>query len=71
MAIYKTRWFERWARKQWLTTQNLCAAMREMTAGLFDMLSALKRLRFQESLLRFSASLYPQGVLWSYVRSTD
>ena len=36
MAIYKTRWFERWARKQGLTTPSLCAAVREMTEGLYD-----------------------------------
>ena len=36
MAIYKTRWFDRWARKERLTTQTLCAAVREMTAGLYD-----------------------------------
>ncbi len=36
MAIYKTRWFERWARKQGLTTQSLCAAVREMTEGLYE-----------------------------------
>lgn len=36
MAIYKTRWFDRWARKQGLTTSSLCSAVREMTAGLYD-----------------------------------
>jgi hypothetical protein len=36
MAIYKTRWFERWARKQGLTTPSLCAAVREMKAGLYE-----------------------------------
>jgi len=36
MAIYKTRWFDRWARKQGLTTPTLCAAVCEMTAGLYD-----------------------------------
>jgi hypothetical protein len=36
MAFYKTRWFDRWARKQGLTRQGLCAAVREMAAGLFD-----------------------------------
>jgi hypothetical protein len=36
MAIYKTRWFDRWARKQGLTTPSLCAAVREMTAGLYE-----------------------------------
>jgi hypothetical protein len=36
MAVYKTRWFDRWARKQGLTTPSLCAAVREMMAGLYD-----------------------------------
>jgi hypothetical protein len=36
MAVYKTRWFDRWVRKQGLTTSSLCAAVREMTAGLYD-----------------------------------
>ena len=36
MAIFKTRWFDRWARKQGLTTPSLCAAVREMNAGLYD-----------------------------------
>jgi hypothetical protein len=36
MAVYKTRWFDRWARKQGLTTPSLCTAVREMTAGLYD-----------------------------------
>ena len=36
MKIYETRWFERWARKQGLTTPSLCAAVREMTRGLYD-----------------------------------
>lgn len=36
MAIYKTRWFDRWARKQGLTTPQLRAAVREMTAGLYE-----------------------------------
>ena len=36
MPIYKTRWFDRWARKQGLTTPSLCAAVREMTDGLYD-----------------------------------
>ena len=36
MAIYMTRWFDRWARKQGLTTPSLCAAVREMTAGLYE-----------------------------------
>lgn len=36
MAVYKTRWFDRWARKEGLATRSLCIAVREMTAGLFD-----------------------------------
>ena len=36
MATYTTRWFDRWARKQGLTTPSLCAAVREMTEGLVD-----------------------------------
>ena len=36
MAIYKTRWFDRWARKQGLTTPQLRAAVREMAAGLYE-----------------------------------
>lgn len=36
MAIYKTRWFDRWARKQGLTASSLCDAVREMANGLFD-----------------------------------
>ncbi len=36
MAVYKTRWFDRWARKQGLTTLSLCVAVRELRAGLYD-----------------------------------
>ncbi len=36
MSVYKTRWFDRWARKEGLATLGLCAAVREMTRGLFD-----------------------------------
>ena len=36
MAIYTTRWFDRWARKQGLTVPSLCAAVREMASGLYD-----------------------------------
>lgn len=36
MAIYKTRWFDRWARKQNLSNRNLCTAVQEMMAGLHD-----------------------------------
>ena len=34
MAIYKTRWFDRWAKKQGISTHVLCEAVREMTDGL-------------------------------------
>ena len=36
MVVYKTRWFDRWARKEGLTTPSLCTAVREMTEGLYD-----------------------------------
>lgn len=36
MAVYKTRWFDRWARKEGLAVASLCAAVREMANGLFD-----------------------------------
>lgn len=36
MAIYETRWFDRWARRQGLTSLALCAAVREMMDGLLD-----------------------------------
>lgn len=36
MSIYNTRWFDRWARKQGLSAAILCAAVREMAAGLVD-----------------------------------
>jgi hypothetical protein len=36
MEVYKTRWFDRWARKQGLEDLRLCAAVREMVAGLYD-----------------------------------
>jgi len=36
VAIYKTRWFDRWAAKQGLTVPALCAAVREMAAGLYE-----------------------------------
>ena len=36
MAIYKTRHFDRWARKEGLTDASLCTAIRELTEGLFD-----------------------------------
>ena len=36
MAIYKTRWFDRWARKQGLTSTALYAAVQEMASGLYE-----------------------------------
>lgn len=36
MAVYKTRWFDRWASKQGLTSTSLCDAVREMSAGLYE-----------------------------------
>ena len=36
MLIYKTRWFARWARKQGMSERVLCAAVREMAAGLYE-----------------------------------
>ena len=36
MAIYKTRWFDRWARKEGLAASSLCAAVQEMVQGLVD-----------------------------------
>jgi hypothetical protein len=36
MAIYKSRWFDRWAHKEGLNTPSLCAAVREMKAGLYE-----------------------------------
>jgi len=36
MIIYKTRWFNRWARKQELSNRALREAVREMQAGLFE-----------------------------------
>lgn len=36
MEIYKTRWFIRWARKNGLRDSSLCAAVREMTEGLYE-----------------------------------
>jgi hypothetical protein len=36
MAVFKTRWFDRWARKEGLATRSLCIAVQEMTSGLFD-----------------------------------
>jgi len=36
MAIFRTRWFDRWARREGLAASSLCAAVKEMTSGLFD-----------------------------------
>jgi hypothetical protein len=36
MAIYQTRWFERWARKQKLSPRALCEAVAQMQAGLYE-----------------------------------
>lgn len=36
MAVYQTRWFYRWARREGVTTPALCDAVREMMAGLYD-----------------------------------
>ena len=36
MAIYQTRWFERWARKHGLSEPSLCTAVDEMAKGLYD-----------------------------------
>ncbi len=36
MAIYVTRWFDRWAKKQGLNAQALCEAVDEMKNGLYE-----------------------------------
>lgn len=36
MDLYKTRWFDRWARKHGIRSQSLCEAVREMTTGLYE-----------------------------------
>lgn len=36
MAVYKTRWFDHWASKQGLLDAQLCVAVSEMAAGLFE-----------------------------------
>jgi hypothetical protein len=36
MAVYKTKWFDRWARKEGLADASLCAAVREAVSGLID-----------------------------------
>lgn len=36
MAIFKTKWFDRWARKQGVAASSLSGAAREMAAGLYE-----------------------------------
>ena len=36
MAVFKTQWFDRWARKGGLSASSLGAAVREMLHGLVD-----------------------------------
>lgn len=36
MSIYKTRWFDRWARKQGMKDAALCQAVAEMSEGLYE-----------------------------------
>lgn len=36
MTVYKTRWFSRWAHKQKLDNRSICAAVMEMSSGLYD-----------------------------------
>ena len=36
VAVYKTRWFDRWARTEGLTEASLCAAVHDITRGLID-----------------------------------
>ena len=36
MAIYTTRWFDRWAKKNGVDASMLCTAVQEMAAGLID-----------------------------------
>lgn len=36
MVIYKTRWFDRWSRKQGISEHSLCAAVHEMAQGLYE-----------------------------------
>lgn len=36
MAIYKSRWFARWARKQKLNDGAFVGAVKEMRAGLYE-----------------------------------
>ena len=36
MTVYKTKWFNRWAQKQKLDDNSICAAVMEMSSGLYD-----------------------------------
>ena len=36
VSIYKTRSFDRWSRKEGLTASSLCAAVCEITTGLYE-----------------------------------
>lgn len=36
MQIYKTKWFNRWAKKEGLNTASLCLAVEEMLNGLYE-----------------------------------
>jgi len=36
MAIYKNRWFKKWAKKAGLKDKSLCKAVKEMRQGNFD-----------------------------------
>ena len=36
MDIFKTRWFDRWAKKEGLLNTSLCQAVKEMASGLYE-----------------------------------
>lgn len=36
MNLFQTRWFDRWARREGLSTARLCSALHEMANGLVD-----------------------------------
>ncbi|GAA4648307.1 hypothetical protein GCM10023116_05740 [Kistimonas scapharcae] len=36
MRVFKTRWFQRWAKKEGLSDKVLMAAVQEMEQGLVD-----------------------------------
>ena len=36
MRVFKTRWFQRWAKKEGLSDETLLAAVQEMEQGLVD-----------------------------------